>query len=199
MAVTTQDKKFTSLMQTLDQLLAQVQSISDPASRDVASRIVQSILEFHGAGLEKILDRISEAGELGQSIIDDLGQDELASGLLLLYGLHPLDLETRVRNALESVRPYLRSHGGNVELLGISPEAVVRLQMRGSCHGCPSSAVTLKNSIEQAIYEKAPDVTTIEVENVDPPPKPDHDGFVSIESLMAATAKHSSQGEYHAT
>jgi Fe-S cluster biogenesis protein NfuA len=58
------------------------------------------------------------------------------------------------------VRPYLESHGGNVELLGIE-EGVVRLQLQGSCSGCPSSAVTLKLAVEEAIHKAAPDVTEI--------------------------------------
>ncbi len=78
-------------------------------------------------------------------------------------GFIRLDLETRVRQALDKVRPLLRSHGGNVELLDLSG-GVVRLRMLGSCDGCPSSAMTLKHAIEAAIYEKAPDVTAIEVD-----------------------------------
>jgi len=83
---------------------------------------------------------------------------------LLLYGLHPLDLESRVGQALEKVRPYLHSHGGNIELLGLT-DGIVRLRLHGSCHGCPSSAQTLKQTIEEAIFEIAPDVTAIEVED----------------------------------
>ena len=74
-------------------------------------------------------------------------------GLLLLHGLHPLDLEARVRQALDKVRPYLRSHGGNVELLGVD-EGVVRLRLEGSCHGCPSSAATMRQTIEEAILRQ---------------------------------------------
>ena len=107
------------------------------------------------------------------------------SSLLLLYGLHPLDLEARVQQALEKVRPLLRSHGGNVELLGIA-DGVVRLRMLGSCHGCPSSAMTLKNAIEEAIYAAAPDATAIEVEGVAEPPPPG--GIVQIAPLGAALA-----------
>ena len=96
-------------------------------------------------------------------MIDSLAGDDLVGSILLLHGLHPLDLETRVRQALEKVRPLLRSHGGNVELLDLTG-GVARLRMLGSCDGCPSSAMTLKTAIEEAIYEKAPDVTAIEVD-----------------------------------
>ena len=100
----------------------------------------------------------------GATIVDQLTRDELVASVLLLYDLHPVDLETRVRGALEKTRPYLKSHGGNVELVGIDETGVVRLRMQGSCHGCPSSAVTLKLAIEQAIHEAAPDVSAILVE-----------------------------------
>src|SRR6185295_19669255 len=101
------------------------------------------------------------------TIVDQLAQDELVASVLLLYDLHPVDLETRVRRALEKNRPYLKSHGGNVELVAID-DGVVRLRMEGSCHGCPSSAVTLKLAIEQAIHEAAPDVNAILVEGREP-------------------------------
>ena len=98
-------------------------------------------------------------------MIDAFAGDDLVGAILLLHGLHPLDLETRVRQALDKVRPLLRSHGGNVELLGLAG-GVARLRMLGSCDGCPSSAMTLKTAIEEAIFEKAPDVTAIEVEGM---------------------------------
>ncbi len=103
--------------------------------------------------------------------------DDLVGSLLLLYGQHPLPLETRVTQALDKVRPYLDSHGGNVELLGIT-DGVVRLRMQGSCKSCPSSAMTLKLAIEEAIYAAAPDVVAIEAEGV--AEQPSATGFVQI-------------------
>ena len=103
-------------------------------------------------------------GQPGDAIIDSFARDDLVGSLLLLYGLHPLDIETRVHQALEKVRPYLGSHGGNVELLGVTQAGVVHLRLQGSCHGCPSSAMTLKLAIEEAIYAAAPDIVALEVE-----------------------------------
>src|SRR5262245_44423069 len=114
-----------------------------------------------------MLDLAWQATAGGAAIVDSFAHDDVVGGLLLLHGLHPLDLKTRVSQALDKVRPYLRSHGGNVELLRIDPDGVVRLRMQGSCHGCPSSAMTLKLAIEEAIYEQAPDVMAIEVEGAD--------------------------------
>ncbi|MEP6956794.1 MAG: NifU family protein, partial [Chthoniobacterales bacterium] len=104
----------------------------------------------------------------GQGMIDELGDDELVSSLLLVHGLHPLDLESRVRNALEKVGPRLAQHGGSVDLLGVTRDGVVRLRLAGNCHGCPSSILTLKFSIEEAIYAAAQDVTSLEVEGTTP-------------------------------
>src|SRR5262249_42532332 len=81
---------------------------------------------------------------------------------------HPLDVGTRVRQALERVRPQLGAHGGDVSLLGVW-DGVVRLRLEGSCHGCPSSTVTMKLAIEQAVTEAAPEVTAIEVEGIGEP------------------------------
>ncbi len=86
----------------------------------------------------------------------------------MLHGLHPVPLEARVRSGLDEVRPYLETHGGGVELLGID-EGTVRLQLQGSCSGCPSSAITLQHAVEEAIHKAAPDVAGIVAEDAPPP------------------------------
>ena len=105
--------------------------------------------------------------------------DELISHLLLLHGLHPVPLEERVRGALDEVRPYLESHGGGVELLGVE-DGVARLRMEGSCDGCPSSAATLTLAIEDAIQKAAPDVRAIAAENAAPAPA--GNGLIQLEA-----------------
>jgi len=187
---TTPDRDGRAILQRLDSLLLRVQSISNPTDRDAATQLIQAILEFHAAGLCNILDRVWQLDGRGRELIDELAADELVGNLLLLHGLHPLPLESRVRAALEKVRPYLVSHGGNVELLEISPDGIVRLSMQGSCHGCPSSAVTLKSTIEQAICDAAPDVTAIEVKGAaEPVAVSSPNGFVPVERLISG-AKH---------
>ena len=168
MAAAKDDQEFRQRMRRVETLLQEVERLPDAAGA-CTREIVQTLLDLHGAGLEKILQRLADEGEAGLAVIDDLAGDDLVSSLFLLYGLHPLDLETRVRQALEKVRPSLRLHGGNVELVGVV-DGVVRLRMLGSCNGCPSSARTLELSIEEAIYEKAPDVAGIEVESGEAPP-----------------------------
>jgi Fe-S cluster biogenesis protein NfuA len=160
---TAEERALRERIRRLEHLIQEVDHYKDPEARTHTRQIVQALMDLHGAGLEKILERLAATGEAGLGLIDSLAQDDLVASLLLLYSLHPLDLETRVRQALEKVRPYLASHGGNVELLGVA-DGIVRLRLQGSCHGCPSSALTLKQTIEEAICEKAPDATSIEVE-----------------------------------
>src|SRR6185503_13186376 len=148
-----------------------------PEARASAVALIQALMEFHGAGLERMMEIIADSSEGGFAVFDRFAADDLVGSLLLLYGLHPLSLEARVTQALDKVRPYLDSHGGNVELLGIA-DGVVRLRMQGSCKSCPSSAMTLKLAIEEAIYAAAPDVVSIEAEGVSE--QPAATGFVQI-------------------
>ena len=112
-------REFQSRLQRLDALLREVEDSADPAAAARTREIVQAVLDLHGTGLERILGHLEAAGEAGAPILDACAGDDVVGGLLLLHGLHPLDLEARVLRALEQVRPALRSHGGNVELLGV--------------------------------------------------------------------------------
>ena len=156
--------QFQRQLARMEELIHALNEASDsPISRQ-ARELMQLLLEMHAQGLERVLDFIHQDPMKGQQLIDRLADDPFISNLLVLHGLHPLDLETRVRNALDSVKPRLGLHGGDIELIGVTEEGVVKLKLEGNCHGCPSSRVTLKTSIEEAIYAAAPDVTTLEVE-----------------------------------
>jgi Fe-S cluster biogenesis protein NfuA/nitrite reductase/ring-hydroxylating ferredoxin subunit len=156
----------------METLLEQIEKLADPNARSKAAEVVGVLLELYGEGLARMMETIAQ-GEESERIFDAFAGDELVSHLLILHGLHPLDVETRVVRALEEVRPYLKSHGGNVEFLGVQ-EGVARLRMQGSCAGCPSSTMTLKLAIEEAIQKTAPDLEGIEAEGVaeEPPPRP---------------------------
>ena len=154
----------------LETLIHNLERLPDQTARNQARELAQTLLDFHGTALGRLLERVADMGEQGRALIASLADDEIVSSLLLLYGLHPLDTATRVEQALERVRPLLRGHHGDVELEGVV-DGVVRLRMQGTCNGCPSSALTLKNAIEEAIYAAAPDVEAIQVEGVvDAPP-----------------------------
>jgi Fe-S cluster biogenesis protein NfuA/nitrite reductase/ring-hydroxylating ferredoxin subunit len=139
-------------------------------ARERAEELVRLMADLYGAGLERVLEIIHDAGRLDDDALAALAKDNLVSSLLLVHGLHPYDMTTRVEEALESVRPYLGSHGGDVELIDVSDEGTVRLRLLGSCDGCPSSSVTLKLAVEGAIESAAPEVINIEVEQPEPEP-----------------------------
>jgi len=154
----------TSAGQRIEALLDELASIGDPTVRDRAEEIVRLLLELYGAGLAKIVETaVAEGGP----VVDRLVADPLVASLLVLHDLHPVDLDTRVEQALESVRPYLGSHAGGVTYLGVDDEGVAHLQLEGSCSGCPSSSITVKHSIEKAILEAAPEVSLVAVVEVD--------------------------------
>jgi Fe-S cluster biogenesis protein NfuA len=148
----------------MEELIKAVEQIPDAQTREQTRELVSTLLDLHATGLERALDLVYENENGGATMIDKLAQDNVVSNLLILHGLHPLDLETRVRAALAKVKPRLGQHGGSVELIGVTPEGGVKLRLEGNCHGCPSSRVTLKSSIEEELYAAAPDITGLEVE-----------------------------------
>ncbi|WP_329458579.1 NifU family protein [Streptomyces sp. NBC_01497] len=133
-------------------------------ARERSEELVRLVTDFYGAGLERLLDLVHDHGRLDDAVLAALAGDELVAGLLLVHGLHPYGVETRVEQALDAVRPYLGTHGGDVELLGVSDEGTVRLRLLGSCDGCPSSSATLELAVRGAVEAAAPEITAIEVE-----------------------------------
>ena len=165
------DKGLHERVARMETLLGEIETLADPNARAKAAEMVQVLLELYGEGLARMMEAVAR-GEESERTFEVFAEDELISHLLLLHGLHPLDVETRVVQALEEVRPYLQSHGGNVELLGIEG-GVARVRLQGSCDGCPSSTVTLKLAIEEAVMKAAPDLEGIEAEGVtEPRPAP---------------------------
>ncbi|MDQ6660300.1 MAG: NifU family protein, partial [Chloroflexota bacterium] len=156
----------------IETLVQEIAAFPDPHARDTAQELVQALLDMYGEGLARLLELTAETEASDLALIDTFASDELLSSLFLLHGLHPLDIEERVMQALDEVRPYLKSHGGNVELVKVE-EGIAHLRLQGSCNGCPGSTMTLKLAIEEAIYKAAPDLDGLQVEGVtDPPPRP---------------------------
>ena len=145
------------LIRRVETRLAELESLADPVARHVALETVQAVLELYGAGLERVMERV------GGPQATALATDALVEHLLLVHGLHPMSVEERVREALDAVRPYLGSHGGDVELVEVA-DGVARVRMQGSCEGCPASATTIKLAIEDAVLKAAPDVERVEAE-----------------------------------
>lgn len=155
-------------------------SAGGPVARERAEQLVREVVDLYGEALGRVLTITART----PGLVDELARDELVSSVLLVSGLHPHDVETRVRTALDSVRPYLGSHGGDVELVDVSEDGVVRLRLLGSCHGCPSSSVTLQLAVEGAVQAAAPETTAIEVETEDREAAPTP-GVFTVDSLMS--------------
>jgi len=146
----------------VEALLAEVETLEDPRAREKTAEMVGVLLELYGEALARIMEAVARSTGR-EALFEAFTADELVSHLLILHGLHPLGIEERVERALEEVRPYLRSHGGDVELLGVE-DGVARVRMEGSCDGCPSSTATLKLAIEEAVMRAAPDLERVEAE-----------------------------------
>ena len=143
--------------------LLSASAAAGPLARERAEELVRVVVDLYGAGLERLLGIVYDGGGLTDTVLERLADDELVAGLMLVHGLHPYDVRARVEQALERVRPYLGSHGGNVELLDVTDDGVVALRLPGSCDGCASTAQTLKLAVERAIEAAAPEVVRIDV------------------------------------
>jgi Fe-S cluster biogenesis protein NfuA len=177
-------KDFREDIERIGGLVQEIESIADPAVRAATKNLVQSLMDLHGAALEKALDIVADAGEPGMSIIDRLGRDSLVSSVLILYGLHPEDIETRVAKAVDRVRPQLRKQGCEVELLSIT-DGAIRLRVETGSHTCGSTAKTLQATLEGAMYDAAPDLTSLVIGGFDEKPA---SGFVALDKLMSGAA-----------
>jgi Fe-S cluster biogenesis protein NfuA/nitrite reductase/ring-hydroxylating ferredoxin subunit len=153
------------LVGRVQELQAQLDASSDPATREVAEELISAVVSMYGAGLEKIFSALAAHGEAGEQIAAGLAEDPDVASLLLIHDLHPIPLETRIHEALEKVRPYMESHGGNVELLSLE-DGVARIRLQGSCSDCKASSATLELAIKQALEEAAPDLWALEVEGL---------------------------------
>jgi Fe-S cluster biogenesis protein NfuA len=153
------------LLDRVQRLSAQVDALEDARARELAEELVGAVVAMYGDGLRRVIEVIESARDAGATILDELAQDGAVASLLLIHDLYPVSLHERVIEALDTVRPYMESHGGNVELLGID-DGVARLALTGTCHGCAASEATLELAIKQALEEHAPDLVGLEVQGV---------------------------------
>ena len=145
------------LSERIDVLLDEVQRRADPALAQQVEELVRAVLTLHGAGLGQLLNLLDEPQ------VRQLAGDDLVAGLLLLHDLHPDDVATRIQHALDDVRPYLGSHAGGIDYLGIDDDGVVHLRLQGSCDGCPGSTATVRLTVENAVLDAAPEAIAVDV------------------------------------
>jgi Fe-S cluster biogenesis protein NfuA len=155
----------------VEELLGALRSGTVSGAAPAAEELVRLLVGLYGDGLSHIVAVLRDQGPPGVAMLHRLAEDPLVESLLLLHDLHPLDVDARIQRALDRVRPYLGSHAGGVEYLGVH-DGVARLRLEGSCHGCPSSTVTVQLAIEGAVADAAPEVTKVVVEGMTAPPAP---------------------------
>jgi Fe-S cluster biogenesis protein NfuA/nitrite reductase/ring-hydroxylating ferredoxin subunit len=148
------------LVARVQELTGRLEHLDDPACRELAEELTGAVVQMYGAGLERIIELIED-----EETRDRLAADELVAGLLMIHDLYPVSLEERVAQALDTVRPYMESHGGNVELLGVE-DGIARLRLEGSCKSCRASSSTLELAVQQALQQHAPDLLGMDVEGV---------------------------------
>jgi len=154
----------------IEELIDQVRALPDPLSRSLALALVQAVMDFHAEALERIMALASEADSSG-AVISALASDDLAGGMLLLHDLHPLDLEARVRRALD--QPALHARGAAVNLISVE-DGNVRVHVEGG--------PALRNTVEKALAAAAPDAAGILIEGAEGMPAAN---FVPLEQLLA--------------
>ncbi|MFE9576177.1 NifU family protein [Nocardia sp. NPDC006044] len=166
--------------------LLDASSAGGAAARARAESLVREVADLYGAGLRRVLRLLGN----DTGTIERLVRDDLVASLLLVHGLHPHDVQTRIRTALDTVRPYLGSHGGDVALLGVE-DGVVRLELSGSCKTCPSSSVTLELAVEDAVRAAAPEIVSIEVAQ----PPAESTSVISADSLFSRVHANGQQSD----
>jgi len=175
----TATQEFQERVARIEGLVKKLETSADPASRSAARELIQSLMELHGASLERILEIAATSGDAGQGLIDSIARDELVSSLLVLYGLHPDNFETRVLRALDKVRPALRERGAGVDALTVT-ESVLRVKITGA------GSKELEMVVREALFEHAPDAVEVIIEGGKG--RAGGSNFVPLSSLQTAVS-----------
>ncbi|MGH9064418.1 MAG: hypothetical protein ACRDZQ_01480 [Acidimicrobiales bacterium] len=147
----------------IEQLLGQIGGLPDRRALAWTEELLRLVTDLYGAGLERVVGiGCARGAPAGPELLERLAGDDLVASLLLLHGLHPSDLRTRVDQALESLRPSLGA--ADVRVLEIDEEAgVVRLRLLAG-DGRSGSSASLEQRVRRALEEAAPELTRVEVD-----------------------------------
>ena len=192
------EKEFQEKMRQLGTLVGELDQMPGAGSKVATRELVQLLMEVHGAGLERMIELLSEPGvepgRPGSAIIHRFGQDPIVSSLLLLYGLHPDTLETRVLQALDALKGRLRKFDSEVKLVSIH-DGVVQLRLQTG-HARGSTIKDLRAIVEGGIYDFVPDLASLTILASEDEAS---SGFVPLQSLLRhsiaapALAAHAAQ------
>ena len=158
----------------IDELVRTTESLADPFARALAIDLVQAVMGLHATALSRILEIVSAGGTL-----EAMAADDFVSSVLVLHGLHPDNLGTRVDRAIEKLRRFFDPRGAGITLLQADSE-LVRVRFTGAR---PGSGAAAKQVIEDVIYEAAPEIAALVIEGVD---EQRESGFVPLTDLVPA-------------
>jgi Fe-S cluster biogenesis protein NfuA len=153
----------------IEALLDDLAATGDHRVTEAAEQLVAAVVQLYGQGLSRLIDALAATPD-GPALVRTLADDELLGNLMLLHGLHPDDAATRIQRALDQVRPYLGTHSGGIEYLGLDDDGIAHLRLAGNCDGCAGSTATVRTAVERAVLQAAPEVRAIDVEGMVAPP-----------------------------
>jgi nitrite reductase/ring-hydroxylating ferredoxin subunit/Fe-S cluster biogenesis protein NfuA len=152
--------EFQNLMLHLDAQVKSLEKLPWPEVQEQVFSMLKNIDTLHRVGLNRLVDLLRQEGQ--ENLLDLAGEDPVLRALLVLYDLVPADPILQAEKALEVTRPYIHSHGGEVEVLDVE-DGIVHIRLSGSCHGCAGSGMTLQRGIEAALREHLPGFKGIQV------------------------------------
>ena len=165
--------EFDDVLPRIAELAEALTAHEDPATAATAEELLDWIDVFHANGIGRMVEMIREWR--GDILLEGLAADPVAGSLLHAYGLGSgADVESArvaVQTALAEVRPYLHSHGGDMEVVAIE-DGVVRLKLHGSCDGCTGADATIVEQVEQALQAHWVDYRRVALEEMEAEPHP---------------------------
>jgi len=162
----------------IEQLVQRAEALTDFQARRVASELLQVVMDYHAAALDRVLSVINQSPG-GDEIIRSLAEEPLAASVLLVHDLHPDSFEQRIEHAIRKLRLQLNPWGADLILLE-NADGVVRMRYVGPRH---RRIPEVRKVVENAIFEMAPDTDELIIEGVEE--EPPRNGFVPLDSLLA--------------
>lgn len=178
------DEEFEGFSRQLDALVQEFEALPYPEIQAKAFNMLQAVDAIHREALTRLIGFLRAHGQA--ELVLHAAEDPIVHTLLLLYDLVPSEERTQVETALELVRPYIHSHGGEVEVLDVV-DGTVHLRLAGSCHGCSGATMTLKRGIEGALREGFPGFKDVAVHEPEPDQRPTIIPLIPLEQVAPAS------------
>ncbi len=153
-------KSLEEMLQEIAALEGAVSSWEESQQRTVDS-LRRTIEQLHGEAFRRLIRTLQE-GPHARVLLREAASDDVVYAVLRGLGVLRASLDERIEQALTSVRPMLAQHGGDVELVSVTPPDTVTIRLLGACDGCPASSITLSQGVEQAIRAACPEITQVQ-------------------------------------